>query len=88
MTYALLSECVEVQVPADEPRRVPDSELAILLADLRPSPRRAPELVKLRAEALGLTPQPAPADGRVTAWPILITVSLQVAGLITVAVIR
>lgn len=73
MAPALVSECVEVQVRPVAPRRVPDSELAILLADLRPSPRRAPELVKLRAEALGLIPTPAPIPHRYRVWPFLIT---------------
>jgi hypothetical protein len=73
MASALLSEHAAARVQEPAPRRIPDDELALLLADLRPAPHRAPELVALRATALGLTPTPRPARFPYRVWPILIT---------------
>lgn len=85
MTDLLVEDCAEVHTPA---RRVPDNELSMLLADLRPAPRRAPELVALRAEALGLVPMPRSTSWISRSWPFLISAGLPVAYLAAAGVLR
>lgn len=58
------------------------------LTALRPAPRRDPELVAARAQALGLTAH-RPAIGRLRrAWPLLITAGGTGVYLVAAAVIR
>lgn len=65
-----LDEYVEVQVARFPSSRVPDNAV-------RPAPRRAPELVALRAAILGLRPhQPAKPY---PLWPLLIILGVALA---------
>lgn len=87
MAPALLAAPAAPPVRSDSLRRLPDAELAVLLADLRPAPRRPAELVALRAGALGLAPHPSPRGRLARNWPFLIVALITVAYLTVAQVI-